>query len=80
MTTTLLINIQQQIGRIGDPICIFIGNIGGAIDLFVFLQKTMRRNPCGLFLIAYMITNMLYINFTILVTALDRLFQTNSTI
>ena len=43
MTTTLLINIQLQIGRIGDPICIFVGNISGAIGLFVFLQKTNEK-------------------------------------
>jgi len=75
MTTILLPNIQLQIARIGYPICIFIGNIAGAIGLYVFIQKTMRRNPCGLLLIAYMITNILYINFTILISALDALFK-----
>jgi len=52
--------------RIGLPICMTIGNIGCAIGLFVFLQKSMRKNSCVLFLISYMITNLVYINFTIL--------------
>jgi hypothetical protein len=77
MTTTLLIDIQHQITVIGYPMCIVIGNVGGAIGLFVFLQKSMRRNPCGLFFIAYMIINLFYINFTILLAALNALFQIN---
>jgi hypothetical protein len=80
MTTALLINIQYQITVIGYPICIVIGNVGGAIGLFVFLQKSMRRSPCGLFFIAYMITNLLYVNFTILLSALTALFQINLSI
>jgi len=77
MTTTTLNYIQQEITRIGYPMCVLIGNIGGAIGLFVFLQKRMRKNPYGLFIIVYMIANILYVNFTILLQALSALFQIN---
>ncbi len=57
---------QIYMTRIGLSICITIGNVGCAIGLFVFLQKSMRKNSCVLFLIGYMISNLVYINFTIL--------------
>ncbi|CAF0846074.1 unnamed protein product [Adineta steineri] len=80
MSSSLLINIQQQITRIGYSLCILIGNIGGVMALFVFLQRSIRRNPCGLYFIAYVIINMMYINFTILLAVLSSLFNINPSI
>ncbi|CAF0845127.1 unnamed protein product [Adineta steineri] len=80
MSSSLLIEIEQQITRIGYSLCILIGNIGGIMSLFVFLQRSIRRNPCGLYFIAYVIINMMYINFTIVLAVLSSLFNINPSI
>ncbi|UJR29469.1 hypothetical protein I4U23_010681 [Adineta vaga] len=64
MSSTLLTQIQLELIRIGLPICIIIANVSSILGLFVFLQKTMRNNPCVIYFIVYMITNLIYIDFT----------------
>ncbi|CAF3752479.1 unnamed protein product [Adineta steineri] len=68
MSASLLSQVQLQMIRIGLPICVSIGNLGCILGLFVFLQKSMRNNPCITYLIGYMITNLIYIDFTVLST------------
>jgi hypothetical protein len=69
MSSSTLTQIQVQMIRIGCPICVVIGNLDCILGLFVFLQKSMRNNPCIIFLIGYMVTNLIYIDFTVLSTA-----------
>lgn len=66
MSSLSLSQIQVQILRIGVPICMIIGNICSLIGLFVFIQKSMRKSSCIILLIGYLLTNLIYINFTIL--------------
>lgn len=45
--------------RIGGPILVFIGTIGGFICLLVFGQKSMRRSTGSIYFIAFNIANIL---------------------
>jgi hypothetical protein len=63
MSLNSLTQIQVEMLRIGVPICVIIGNIDCIADLSVFVQKSMRNNPCIIFLIVHMLTHLIYIVF-----------------
>lgn len=71
MSTQTLALIQLEMTRIGLPIFISIGNLSSLIGLSVFLQTPMRRNSCIFILIGYMISNLIYLNFTVLSVVLS---------
>jgi hypothetical protein len=71
MSAASLTQVQLQMIRIGIPICVSIGNLDCILGLFVFFQKRMRKSPCILYLIGYMLSNLVYIDFTVLTTLLS---------
>jgi hypothetical protein len=52
---------QLYLFRSGGPVLMLIGTISGTLNLFVFTQKNLRKNPCSVYLIAYNIANLIYI-------------------
>jgi hypothetical protein len=68
--STILDAINLQGTRIVYTIFIGIGNLGTALNLFIFLQKEMRKKPCALFFIAYLMANFGRLNFYILIPTL----------
>lgn len=54
-------NIQYAIQKIGFPLIISLGTIGSALGVGVFLQQTMRQNPCSNYLVAYNSANIVFI-------------------
>jgi hypothetical protein len=69
-SSTLLYSIQQSVLRIGGPILITIGSISCILNLMVFTQSTLRKNPCTICLIAVNIINFLYFYLGLLLTTL----------
>ena len=52
---------QTYLYRIGGPIIILIGSVGCIINLFVFPQKNLRKNPYSNYFIVYNGANFLAI-------------------
>jgi len=71
MSLRVLSQIQVKILRYGVPICMTIGTIGSLAGLLMFTRKPMRKSPCIIILIAYILTNLIYINFTMLSAVLS---------
>ncbi|CAF0894364.1 unnamed protein product [Adineta steineri] len=57
----LIQSIETYLCRFVGPVLLFIGTIGYLLNLTTFFQKTLRRNPCANYFIAYNIANILYI-------------------
>ena len=62
---------QTYLYQIACPILIVIGTVGCILNLIVFTQKKLRKNPCSIYFIAYNITNFLYIYSSLLALTLD---------
>ncbi|UJR27691.1 hypothetical protein I4U23_008969 [Adineta vaga] len=59
-----LINIQQ--GMTWSMVSFLVlGNIGNVLNCFVFLQKSLRSNPCSYYLFLSSLANILALSFTI---------------
>lgn len=71
MSTQTLSLIQSELTRIGLPICIVIGNLSSFLGLIVFFKPKLRKNSCILFLLGYIITNLIYLDFTVLLVTLS---------
>ena len=71
MSTQVLQLVQLQLARIGLPICILVGNASSFLGLMVLFQPKLRKNSCILFLLGYIITNLIYLNFTVFLVALS---------
>ena len=53
------------------PVLMLIGTIGCILNLIVFMKKTLRKNPCSVYMIAYNIANFIYIYSSLLSLTLD---------
>jgi hypothetical protein len=60
-TVVAIKSAEKYLYRFGCPILILIGTIGCIVNLIVFTQKNLRKNPCSIYFIAYNIANFLYI-------------------
>lgn len=67
----LLSSIQISLYRIDGPILALIGIIGVLVNLIVFTQKNLRKNPRAIYFIVYNISNFLCICTTQSVIILD---------
>ncbi|CAF4058421.1 unnamed protein product [Adineta steineri] len=65
-----LANANVNLYKIGGPILISIGTVSCIINLTVFSKKTLRKNPCSIYLIACNVTNFLLIYISILIATL----------
>jgi hypothetical protein len=52
---------ETYLYRFGCPILMLIGIIGCILNLIVFTQKNLRKNPCSIYFIAYNLANLTYI-------------------
>jgi RNase P subunit RPR2 len=66
--------------QVGGPIIIFIGTIGCVLNLIVFTQKNLRKNPCSIYFIAYNLANLIYINSTTLSVILEVGYQIDASV
>jgi hypothetical protein len=58
---TTLTSAQTYLYQVGCPILMFIGTLGCVLNLIVFTQKNLRKNPCSIYFITYNLSNFVYI-------------------
>jgi hypothetical protein len=63
--------------QVGGPILIFIGTIGCLLNLSVFTQKNLRKNPSSIYFIAFNLSNFIYIFSSILNLTLNVGYEIN---
>ena len=63
--------IQKNLYVFGGPFTVILGTICCTINLLVFTQKKLRKNPCAMYLIAVNVSNFLYIYSSILFVSLS---------
>ncbi|CAF1258075.1 unnamed protein product [Adineta steineri] len=63
--------VQTYTCQIVGSILIFIGTVGCIFNLIIFSKKTLRKNPCSIYFIAYNIVNLLYIYCNLLYTVVS---------
>ena len=56
-----LSTIQKDLFCISGPILIILGIISGILSILVFTRKTLRKNPCTIYLLAFSCANIIYI-------------------
>ncbi|UJR29680.1 hypothetical protein I4U23_017228 [Adineta vaga] len=69
-TSEFLYFFQQNLFKYGGPILIAIGTLSSIINLIVFTQKTLRKNPCTICLIIVNSINLIYFYVGLLFTVL----------
>ncbi|CAF1200559.1 unnamed protein product [Adineta ricciae] len=72
-----LASANTNIYKIGGPILIAIGTLSCFICLSVFTRKSLRRNPCSIYLIASYLSNFLMIYTSILISTLGTGYNIN---
>lgn len=72
-----LVSAELHLFRIGGPILTFIGTLGSLLNLVVFTQKNLRKNPCSIYFIAFNLGNLLSIYFAFLILTLSRGYHIN---
>ena len=66
-----LLLIQRDLYRFGGPILMVIGTVSAIMSLMVFTKKTLRKNPCSIYFIAFNLFNVLLIFTSILFSTLS---------
>ena len=56
-----LIHIYKQVFRYFPIFLLFFGTIGNLMSCSVFLQRTLRKNPCAIYFLAASIANIIYL-------------------
>ncbi|CAF1469062.1 unnamed protein product [Adineta steineri] len=59
-------SVSTYLYEIISPILMIFGTAGSIINIIVFSQKNLRKNPCSIYFIAYNIVNFMYIYFSLL--------------
>lgn len=54
--------ISIYLFRFGGPVLIVIGTSSCLLNLIVFGKKTLRKNPCSIFFLAFNVNNLFYIH------------------
>jgi hypothetical protein len=70
-STAAMESAEKYLYQFCCPILMFIGTIGCLLNLIVFTQKNLRKNPCSSYFITYNIANFLYIYSSLLSLTLD---------
>ncbi|CAF1152433.1 unnamed protein product [Rotaria sordida] len=70
-TIALMKSAQKYLYQFGCPILMFIGTVSCIINLIVFTQKILRKNPCSIYFIAYNVANFIYIYSSLLALTLS---------
>ncbi|CAF2473148.1 unnamed protein product [Rotaria sp. Silwood2] len=63
---TIIIVLNQNITRYGMILVWLIGNFGSIVNCFVFSQRSLRKNPCVMYLLASSAAQFLTFNFALL--------------
>ncbi|CAF1465618.1 unnamed protein product [Adineta steineri] len=79
MVTTMKL-VEKYLYQIGCPVLIVIGTISCIINLIVFSQKNLRKNPCSIYFIAYNLANFIYIYSSLLSLTLNIGYKINANI
>ncbi|UJR32743.1 hypothetical protein I4U23_020202 [Adineta vaga] len=53
--------VEKYLYQIGSLVLITIGILGSIINLLVFTEKNLRKNPCSIYFIAHNLVNFFYI-------------------
>ncbi|CAF1227716.1 unnamed protein product [Rotaria sordida] len=69
-TLTTMNLAQKYLYEFAGPILILIGTISCIINLVVFTQKDLRKNPCSIYFIAHNIVNLIFIYSSLLALTL----------
>ncbi|UJR19194.1 hypothetical protein I4U23_022324 [Adineta vaga] len=56
-----LASIQKNLFQYGGPILVILGTIGNLLSCAVFAQKTLRKNPCSIYFLAFNIASIIVI-------------------
>ncbi|UJR06867.1 hypothetical protein I4U23_011156 [Adineta vaga] len=59
-TSAFLYSFQENLFKYGGPILIAFGTIGSVLNLMVFTQNTLRKNPCTICFIIFNSMNLIY--------------------
>ncbi|CAF1374932.1 unnamed protein product [Adineta steineri] len=59
-------SVSTYLYEIISPTLMIFGTAGSIINIIVFSQKNLRKNPCSIYFIAYNIVNFMYIYFSLL--------------
>jgi hypothetical protein len=70
-TIATLNSAQKYLYQFACPILMLIGTVGCILNLIVFTQKNLRKNPCSIYFIAYNIANFVYIYSSLLALTLS---------
>jgi hypothetical protein len=71
---------NKYLYQIGGPILMVIGTASCILNLIVYTQKNLRKNPCSIYLIAYNIANLAYIYSSLLPITLTVGYNVDSTV
>ncbi|UJR13133.1 hypothetical protein I4U23_000157 [Adineta vaga] len=71
--------IMIHLNSVGRGIIIVLGTFGGIMNLYIFAQRTMRKNPFSIYLIAFNISNLCYIWLSLFPLFLNQIFNINPT-
>ncbi|CAF3788601.1 unnamed protein product [Adineta steineri] len=63
--------VQKYLYQFVSPVLMFIGTIGCILNLIIFSQKHLRKNPCSIYFIAYNLANFVFIYSSLLPTILS---------
>ena len=63
--------IQYRLYRYLLPAFLALGTVGNLFNLVIFLQPHLRRNPCSIFLLAYTVASICWIDFIALTSSLS---------
>jgi hypothetical protein len=66
-----LIQAQIYLYKIGGPILMGFGTVSCILSLIIFTKKTLRKNPCSVYLVAANVSNFLLIYTSIISTTLS---------
>ncbi|UJR19329.1 hypothetical protein I4U23_022458 [Adineta vaga] len=69
--TSSLLQTQKYLFQYGGPIIIALGSISCILCSIIFNKKTLRKNPCSIYMIAFQIFNFTYIITIILPSVLS---------
>ncbi|CAF1201971.1 unnamed protein product [Didymodactylos carnosus] len=75
-----LASAQAQLYRYGGTFLIVAGDLGGIFNLIMFLQPSLRWNPCSAYFLAYAGSNLIYINFSMILTSLREGFHVDPSV
>ena len=62
--------IQYRLYRYLLPVLLAFGTVGNLISLVIFLQPHLRRNPCSIYLLAYTVASICWVDFVALTSSL----------